>query len=138
MSRIESTHPRKASITPMSQGTFVRDAARSCTRLGLKHSSSAHPELTCKAGDQMIQNTHPRTKHGQVFPLPGGTSPFSIQSLIEKAGYHTNYRQYFVQSIVQSPEVWSPVGMAKAPLERKESGKDLWQLVLLKRRNETN
>lgn len=92
-------------------------------------SSSAHPELKCRAGDQMIQNTNPRPKHRQAFPLPGGTGPSSTHSLSEKAGYHTSYTQCFVQSIVQGPEVWSPVGVAKAPLERKESGEDLWQLV---------
>lgn len=69
----------------------------------------------------------------QVFPFLNMTSPFNTLSLRKEACHHTDDRQHFVQSVVQSPEVWSPVCMAEAPLEREESGKDLRQLVLLER-----
>lgn len=75
------------SITSLPQGMFVSNTIHLLhNRLGLKQFSSAHLELKCRAGDQVIQNTHPNTKHGQVFALSDGTSTFSIHNPREKLG----------------------------------------------------
>ena len=72
-----------------------------------------------------------RSLVGELSPTSRAARPKKKKS--KKACYHTDDGQHFVQSAVQSPEVWGPIRMAEAPLEREESGKDLRQLVLLKR-----
>src|SRR6218665_2900352 len=42
--------------------------------------------------------------------------------------------QTFIQNIVNSPEIWSPVCMAKSSLKRKKSRQDLQQLTLQRER----